>query len=107
MFLTVFTKHHEDLECILLYQLFMGEDDCKERLEDKVHAEIDQLIQKMEEVDTLCLCSRKKCDRRENSENQFEICSRCRIARYCSKKCQKKDWKKHKRSCKTAFQYTS
>ena len=26
-------------------------------------------------------------------------CSRCNIARYCSRKCQKEDWSKHKKTC--------
>lgn len=31
---------------------------------------------------------------------QFDRCSRCKSARYCSKLCQRKDWKQHKGECK-------
>lgn len=31
--------------------------------------------------------------------DELKHCARCRSARYCSKECQKKDWKTHKRSC--------
>lgn len=30
-------------------------------------------------------------------------CSRCNIARYCSRECQKEDWKEHKKRCITCF----
>lgn len=26
-------------------------------------------------------------------------CSRCKVVRYCSKGCQREDWKRHKKSC--------
>jgi len=32
---------------------------------------------------------------------KFEICSRCKIAGYCSRECQKNDWKSHKVLCAT------
>ena len=30
-------------------------------------------------------------------------CSKCRVVFYCSAECQKKDWKKHKNSCKNQY----
>eukprot|EP01084_Bolivina_argentea_P138347 243583_1 len=44
-------------------------------------------------------CNRKRCDRKNR---KFYKCKMCRIARYCSKKCQKYDWNKghHKLYCK-------
>ncbi|KAK7062049.1 MYND-type domain-containing protein [Favolaschia claudopus] len=35
----------------------------------------------------------------EPGDPKLLICSRCRIARYCSPECQKADWKKHRDNC--------
>ena len=35
------------------------------------------------------------CGTKEN----LSMCSGCNVQKYCSKKCQKKDWKKHKHDC--------
>lgn len=32
--------------------------------------------------------------------NRLQKCSGCQTARYCSRECQKSDWKKHKKECK-------
>lgn len=41
------------------------------------------------------------CKARGGVENgQLLICTRCRKATYCSKSCQKKDWKQHKIICR-------
>jgi len=50
----------------------------------------------------------------EEHEGWFEVeelkwtkkllsCARCKVTFYCSRKCQRKDWKKHKKICKHAF----
>ncbi|KAI1792264.1 hypothetical protein LXA43DRAFT_1133680 [Ganoderma leucocontextum] len=43
-------------------------------------------------------CSR--CRKRESSALKLLRCGRCRTALYCSKACQKGDWKTHKLQCK-------
>ena len=42
-----------------------------------------------------CICGKK-----EDTAFEFKRCGRCKIVRYCSPECQKKDWEFHKKSCK-------
>lgn len=41
-------------------------------------------------------CSRQGCF----SWKELKLCSDCRVVKYCSRECQKKDWKNHKTMCK-------
>jgi len=41
----------------------------------------------------------QKCQKSEKLETKFKKCSRCGLVYYCSKLCQKKDWKIHKQMC--------
>ena len=43
----------------------------------------------------------RKCKhcRITRGERRLYVCKKCRKTRYCSKKCQKKHWKKHKTKC--------
>ena len=34
-------------------------------------------------------------------QKSSSCCSRCQLVSYCSRECQKKDWKTHKKVCKT------
>ena len=43
-------------------------------------------------------CSNKNCPKQDTTNSSLR-CSRCKKASYCSKECQKDDWKKHKTSC--------
>lgn len=55
------------------------------------------------EVDKLGLktCENQICGRGESQPRQFNICSRCGWAAYCCRDCQKADWKRHKKECKS------
>uniref|UniRef100_A0A8D1RQF9 Histone-lysine N-methyltransferase SMYD3 n=1 Tax=Sus scrofa TaxID=9823 RepID=A0A8D1RQF9_PIG len=50
---------------------------------------------------TVCKGSRGVvCDRCLLGKEKLMRCSQCRVAKYCSAKCQKKAWQDHKRECK-------
>jgi len=53
-----------------------------------------------ERINALKKCSRPECDRIESAVNEFDCCSQCKAGYYCSKKCQKKHWKIHKKVCR-------
>jgi len=49
----------------------------------------------------LKLCCHKFCNKVETEPGEFQKCSRCNVVYYCSRKCQKKDWKRgHREKCK-------
>jgi hypothetical protein len=39
------------------------------------------------------------CGKIEGKKNEFKKCSRCQVAVYCGRDCQKADWKAHKKVC--------
>lgn len=46
-------------------------------------------------VDARKMCC--KCGIAESEACKFQVCSRCKKIKYCSKECQTGDWKRHKR----------
>jgi hypothetical protein len=45
-------------------------------------------------------CSNPSCNKWETKPKEFNACSRCKWVAYCSRDCQKKDWKaQHKSTC--------
>ena len=40
-----------------------------------------------------------RCRACGKQEGSLSLCSKCKIVRYCSKECQVKDWKDHKKNC--------
>jgi hypothetical protein len=41
----------------------------------------------------------RKCDEVDDASERFKQCSRCKVAYYCSRECQKEHWKIHKKEC--------
>ncbi|KAF8878364.1 hypothetical protein CPB84DRAFT_1688354, partial [Gymnopilus junonius] len=35
----------------------------------------------------------------KDAQSDLKVCSGCKVAKYCSKQCQKEDWKNHKKEC--------
>ena len=51
------------------------------------------------EEDVLARCGSRDCDR-HYKDSELEQCSGCHVLLYCSRKCQKADWPRHKEHCK-------
>ena len=46
-------------------------------------------------------CSLPGCEKNDSQlKKQFQVCTRCKVAKYCSRKHQREHWKVHKRECK-------
>jgi hypothetical protein len=45
-------------------------------------------------------CSTCKKTKEREEDPPLDTCSRCRLACYCSKKCQREHWVSHKEICK-------
>ena len=57
----------------------------------------------MADVDTTSTSTCAKCVKSQASaESPLQRCSGCRAAYYCSKDCQKADWKNHKKDCRSS-----
>lgn len=48
-------------------------------------------------------CSRPGCLHVESQSQEFELCSKCCLAKYCSKECQRQHRATHRRECKPLF----
>lgn len=49
-------------------------------------------------------CSNPTCHRVETTSQEFKLCGGCRLAKYCSKKCQRLDRPVHRHQCKPLFE---
>ena len=72
-------------------------------LESKVSSDMETIASSEFNVITMCnvmqnkQCNWEKCHQRSK---KLKKCKKCKLAFYCSKSCQKHDWKLHKTSCK-------
>jgi len=76
--------------------------DCYEfkMMQQQVNDIPEQTYKIEEEIRIPVRCSNTKCNKKETHAGEFKKCARCRLARYCSQKCQRKDWKiRHQREC--------
>ena len=51
-----------------------------------------------------CKCCH--CDAVETDGRRFDRCARCKVAKYCSRDCQKAAWPSHKRACERTVEMT-
>ena len=54
------------------------------------------------ELDRRRTCDNVSCFNIEIGNSKFGKCARCKRLAYCSKSCQKQDWKMHKSECRSA-----
>ena len=45
------------------------------------------------------VCLAAGCNVMESADRKFELCGRCKIAAYCSRECQRADWRCHSKYC--------
>ena len=53
--------------------------------------------QMKEDMDSKCWF----CGKMQGHVGQLRRCGGCKVALYCSRECQRNDWKKHKKTCRT------
>ena len=46
------------------------------------------------------ICGSTPCSKFAENSQKYNCCSKCKAVWYCSKPCQKQDWKRHKKFCK-------
>ena len=55
---------------------------------------LEEMTEKVNNVLVTCTYCKNHGRRKE-----LQVCSNCKIARYCNEICQRKDWNSHKRIC--------
>ncbi|KAG7097973.1 hypothetical protein E1B28_005283 [Marasmius oreades] len=66
-------------------------------MEDDVWSWISENLDAKKSV--LMECGSEACNKEESTPAQFHRCSGCRQISYCSRECQKLDWRRHKPDC--------
>jgi len=78
----------------------------EERAKQSLRGEIDDPVPSFSEyvcdssAELLRYCCNPACKKLEDQPKQFATCQRCGCNVYCSRECQKVDWKAHKSWCK-------
>lgn len=69
---------------------------CNDR---ELHGEEREQVIRRHEASPFAPCANLSCTKIEKEVKEFHACSRCRTVSYCTRDCQKNDWKKHKKAC--------
>jgi hypothetical protein len=51
-----------------------------------------------------CMAIPPACQGCNSNSKELSVCGRCKEAKYCSRDCQKREWKQHRQSCKRIVQ---
>ena len=79
------------------------ENDFLSQLEAKVSSNMEKIVSSEKSIVTMCnvmldkQCNWNKCHQRSK---KLKKCKKCKLVFYCSKSCQKHDWKLHKKICR-------
>ncbi len=63
---------------------------------------LDEKYEEVKNITKMGMCCNTQCKFGEGERverRKTKCCSRCRIATYCSRRCQQIDWKKHRKEC--------
>lgn len=60
----------------------------------------DMSMKLMSRIAKRSICSLPRCKKDDFNKEKLKICSRCNVAKYCSRKHQVEHWKAHKPECK-------
>ena len=60
---------------------------------------LDKKYEEVKHITKLGVCFNPQCSIEFLERSKTKYCSRCRCATYCSRECQKADWKRHKPDC--------
>jgi len=64
-----------------------------------VSAEVIKATKSRTQATDLSKCGYDACEKIESDSLHFQVCSVCRLERYCSRKCQQLAWRSHKKLC--------
>ena len=69
---------------------------------DRASAEFDRIMDMTATKEITPRCARCGKQKGDSGAAKLAVCGRCKLVRYCSRKCQREDWPEHKKVCRPA-----